>query len=220
MNVERPSARDLAQRALILGASQKEAELSPLISLLKRRVIRNVLEIGTDSGGTFFLWCQLAEPDGVVVSIDLPGGRFGGGYKEEKIPRFRRYGLPGQSLHFLRVDSHDPSTRSSLVEILDGRKIDFLMIDGDHTYEGVRQDFEFYSPLVKPNGLIAFHDILPHDRVRDCKVDVFWNEVKGDFRHQEFVTRGDDRGWGEWGGIGVLHYEPARHRTVHARDGR
>jgi hypothetical protein len=36
-----------------------------------------------------------------------------------------------------------------------------LFIDGDHTYEGVRRDFEMYSPLVRKGGIIAFHDIYP-----------------------------------------------------------
>lgn len=201
-------ARELAQRALRIGADQKLGEISPFVSLLKRRVLRTVVEIGTKRGGTFFLWCTIAEPDAVLVSIDLPGGRFGGGYKEERIPYFRSFRRPGQSLHFLRSDSHAPETRAALLEILDGRPIDLLMIDGDHTYEGVRQDFELYSPLVKRNGLIAFHDIVHHDKVPDCEVERLWNEVKVNYRYREFVTPGGDRGWGEWGGIGVLYFTP------------
>jgi hypothetical protein len=30
--------------------------------------------------------------------------------------------------------------------------VDFLFIDGDHTYEGVKKDFEMYSPLVRREG--------------------------------------------------------------------
>ena len=36
--------------------------------------------------------------------------------------------------------------------------IGFLFIDGDHRYEGVKKDFELYSPKVKVDGIIAFHD--------------------------------------------------------------
>jgi predicted O-methyltransferase YrrM len=208
-----PRAPELARAALKVGADQKLGEISRLVSLIKRRVLRTVVEIGTKRGGTFFLWCKVAEPDAVVVSIDLPGGHFGGGYKEEKIPYFRSFGRPGQSLHFLRADSHAPDTRAALREILNGRAIDFLMIDGDHTYDGVRQDFELYSPLVKRNGLIAFHDIVHHERVPDCQVDRFWNEVKTHYRYREFVTPGGDRGWGEWGGIGVLYFDPPAARA-------
>jgi len=40
-------------------------------------------------------------------------------------------------------------------------KLDFLFIGGDHTYEGVRMDFEMYSPLVRSCGIVVFHDIVP-----------------------------------------------------------
>jgi predicted O-methyltransferase YrrM len=38
-------------------------------------------------------------------------------------------------------------------------KIDFLFIDGDHSYEGVKKDWDLYSPLLKPNSIVLFHDI-------------------------------------------------------------
>lgn len=37
--------------------------------------------------------------------------------------------------------------------------IRLLFIDGDHSYEASRQDFELWSPFVAPHGVICFHDI-------------------------------------------------------------
>jgi hypothetical protein len=37
-------------------------------------------------------------------------------------------------------------------------KIDFLFIDGDHSYEGVKKDFELYSTLLSDKGIIVIHD--------------------------------------------------------------
>jgi len=37
-------------------------------------------------------------------------------------------------------------------------KIDFLHIDADHSYEGVKKDFELYSKIVKKGGIISIHD--------------------------------------------------------------
>ena len=37
-------------------------------------------------------------------------------------------------------------------------KIDYLHIDGDHSYEGVKNDFELYSEIVSENGIITIHD--------------------------------------------------------------
>jgi len=39
-------------------------------------------------------------------------------------------------------------------KILAGRQVDFLFIDGDHSYEGVKKDFEMYSSLVRKGGVV------------------------------------------------------------------
>jgi cephalosporin hydroxylase len=201
------TAREIAGLAIgKKGATQKITELSPLISLLKRRKLRTVVEIGTAQGGTFYAWCKIAEPGALIVSIDLPHGPFGGGYTIKDIKKFRKYKRKDQKLYFLREDSHQQKTKRELIKILHGRKIDFLFIDGDHRYAGVRRDFQLYSPIVKENGLIVFHDILFHPRVPNCKVDKFWNEVKNRFKYAEYIDREDDRGWGQWGGIGLIRY--------------
>lgn len=37
--------------------------------------------------------------------------------------------------------------------------LDFLFIDGNHEYEAVKKDFFDWTPLVKPGGVVAFHDV-------------------------------------------------------------
>ena len=36
--------------------------------------------------------------------------------------------------------------------------LDLLFIDGDHSYEGVKADWEVYRHILKPGSIIAFHD--------------------------------------------------------------
>jgi predicted O-methyltransferase YrrM len=194
----------LAREAQRRGAMQKVTELAPLLTLLAKRRPATVVEIGTYRGGTFYALCNIAARDAALVSIDLPGGLFGGGYTDDELDAMRGYGLPSQSLHFLAADSQQASTREAVVERLGGRPIEFLLIDGDHRYEGVRRDFELYSPLVARGGVIAFHDILPHPAAPLCEVDRFWSEVRGRYRHAEFLDPAEDWGVGQWGGIGVL----------------
>lgn len=43
--------------------------------------------------------------------------------------------------------------------IRQGIKIDYLHIDGDHSYEGVKKDFELYSQIMSENGIITIHDV-------------------------------------------------------------
>src|SRR6185436_5264751 len=94
----------LAELAVFRGACQKLRELTPLVALLRRRKLHTVIEIGTITGGTLWLWCQLALPDAVVVSVDLPGGEFGGGYKAKDSKRFNAYARADQSLELIRKD--------------------------------------------------------------------------------------------------------------------
>jgi len=188
------------------GATQKITEFASLLRLLKSRKLKSIVEIGTAQGGTLYAWCKIATSDALIISIDLPGGPFGGGYKLNDIKKFRKYKRKNQKLYFLRKDSHKQETKNKLVEILDGQKIDFLFIDGDHRYRGVKKDFQLYSSLVKQNGLIVFHDILYHPKVPECKVDKFWNKIRRKYKNVEFIDREDDRGWGQWGGIGVIYY--------------
>ena len=43
-------------------------------------------------------------------------------------------------------------------ELILDNSLDWVYIDGDHTYNGVSKDFMNYSPFVKSNGLIVFDD--------------------------------------------------------------
>ena len=200
------SSRELAEIAIKKGALQKVKELSLLISFLKKRKLNTIVEIGTAKGGTLYAWCKIAQPEAAIISIDLPGGPFGGGYTLSDVKKFRKYKKKKQKLYFIRKDSHKETTKKELLKVLKGKKIDFLMIDGDHRYSGVKKDWRLYSPLVKNNGLVAFHDILFHPKVSKCKVDKLWNEIKINYKHMEFTDKDDDRGWGQWGGIGVIYF--------------
>ena len=116
-------------------------------------------------------------------------------------------------MYFLRKDSHKQATRKELLKTLKGYKIDLLMIDGDHGDEGVKKYWQMYSALVKQNGIIVFHDILFHPKVKACKVNRLWNEIKRRYRYREFLDRKDDRGWGQKGGIGIIYYKDTRKRN-------
>jgi predicted O-methyltransferase YrrM len=164
-------------------------ELLGLVNRLQGRPLRRVCEIGTFKGGTLFLWCQLAEPRARIYSVDLPGGPFGGGYHERSLPFFQSFRKPGQTLECLRGNSHDDSMRAALERSLNGDKLDFLFIDGDHTYAGVKQDFEMYLPLVAPGGLIALYDIVRRPDEPKIEVWKFWQELKQQRAdHQEWVN--------------------------------
>ena len=54
------------------------------------------------------------------------------------------------------------------------KEIDILLIDGDHSYDGVKADYKRWSKYVKEGGLILMHDVLwAHKGV----IKFFWDEV-------------------------------------------
>jgi cephalosporin hydroxylase len=182
----------IALRAIQHGAIQKVEEFSSLVRLVSQREPSVVLEIGTHEGGTYWAWCQVASSTAKVVSIDFPGS-------EKVSARLRSYLRPTQTETLIRADSHDPHTVGS-VDVLRG-SVDLLFIDGDHGYEGVRADFENYAPLVKPGGLIAFHDVVLNDDPTS-QVDRLWKQLRDLYDVRELIAD-DAHGWG---GIGVLHW--------------
>ena len=179
------------------GASQKPLELWLLIRLLKGRSLKSVLEIGTRRGGTLYVWCRVAAPDAEIVAVD---------YHPKNVPtslvaRFQRFKRRGQRLNCLFADSHLPETRRDVAECLAARQLDFLFIDGDHTYAGVRQDFDMYSPFVRRAGLIAFHDIVDNPSRPAYGVPKLWRELRAAHESYQFI---DDRDPVPGMGIGVL----------------
>jgi predicted O-methyltransferase YrrM len=177
-------------RPVLMG--QARSEILQLAKLLKDFAPKRSLEIGTNYGGTLFLLCAVSPPRARIVSVDLPSGPFGGGYPRRKIPLFRKFARGGQELHLIRADSHSAETKKRVLALLNGELLDYLFIDGDHTYSGVKRDFEMYSPLVRRGGIVVFHDIVTYRSESGCQVERFWREIKDSYQHLEIVEDVND----------------------------
>ena len=173
----------------------------------------NILEIGTKFGGTFYLWASLNRSSGLNISIDVSDGGLHGGIPDEEMDKRDLWFCERfDNVKFIRGDSHSQQVHGDCYRLLDRwntpdtvgkiEKIDFLFIDGDHTEEGVRKDFEMYSPFVRKGGIVAFHDINDSERHRSRNVYVskFWKELvdSGKYETIEFNSNLD------WAGIGVV----------------
>jgi len=80
----------------------------------------------------------------------------------------------------------------------------FLFIDGDHTEQGVTQDYLDYKEFVRPGGLIGFHDILENQPLETNQVFHLWKRLTPLAETEEFVNDPNQCGFG----IGVLHVGP------------
>ena len=185
---------------------QKPAELAGLLALLETGKPRVMLEIGAGNGGTSWAWSKLTSLERLIV-LDLPNGPWGGGELDEKMEYIRQNS--DISLTYIKGNSQNSEALESVKQQLGVEDVtrplemlDILFIDGDHSYEGVKADFLTYSPLVKKDGLVVFHDICEHAHETKCDVRKFWLELLETCpkeNYVEFVCEPTN-----WGGIGVI----------------
>lgn len=177
---------------------QVPSELQRFANIVASIHPKKVLEIGTFQGGTLCILARLSAPRATIISIDLPGGKFGGGQSKLRSLLYHTFSKSLQRMHLIRGNSHSEEVVARVRKIT--QSLDVLFIDGDHTYEGVKHDFASYSPLVRPGGIIAFHDVAEHPERAGGDVPRFWNEMKTSYRHEEIIEN-REQGFG----IGVLY---------------
>lgn len=126
---------------------------------------KKVLEIGAFYGATLWNWIEYNDNLETLISIDLPIPPSDGRYKEMLKSRALWKGwTDANNVKFVDIqgDSHAQST----LDKVKYEKFDFIFIDGDHTYEGVKKDWEMYGPLINEGGIVAFHDSTGYDSVK------------------------------------------------------
>jgi cephalosporin hydroxylase len=170
-------------REEILALARTVAALQPKV----------ILEIGTAFGGTLFIWSQLASD--LVISCDI---------MDKAVQRdfYRKFPPPGSrcAVELMTGDSHTPEFRKRVAGLLGGRKVDFLFIDGDHTEAGVTADYQDYRDLVRPGGVIAFHDIVEKQIPKDNQVYHLWKRIRHEPGAEEYIKDRDQTGYG----IGII----------------
>lgn len=181
---------------------QNFEEIAVLVDRVRELQPANVMEIGSNRGGTFYLWCRLAKLSGVKIAVDLPNGEFGDRQSEtieEIAERAERFESWAPNVHVVFGDSHNAKVQAKVRAMLGTRLLDFLFIDGDHTRAGVEQDWNDYRDLVRDGGLIAFHDVRDSEyhRVNGCFVHEFWKTLPPP--KAEIIDR-----LSYWGGVGLI----------------
>ncbi|UGQ22210.1 glycoside hydrolase family 99-like domain-containing protein [Brucella anthropi] len=139
---------------------------------------RRFVELGTHKGNSYCAFCQAAERlriDLTATAVDTWQGdvhmaREAGLFEELSSYHDPKYG------HFstlLRSTFDDAKPYFS-----DG-SIDLLHIDGTHTYDAVKNDFETWLPSLSDRAVVLFHDI--EVRRDDFGVWKLWEELKGKY---------------------------------------
>ncbi|MFO7971578.1 MAG: class I SAM-dependent methyltransferase [Desulfobacterales bacterium] len=194
MDVKKPSPPKKIRGFSGTSWPQYMKELQGFIALLKDGNVKSYLEVGCRHGDTFHA-VGLALPKGsLLVAVDLPGalwGKKGGGRHPKSDKSLYRAASDlekrGQKAIVIIGDSHDSEVIKSVRKYA---PFDAILIDGDHSFNGVRADWRNYGPM---GILVAFHDIhAPKDKGASL-----FNELKQKYEYTEFAYYNK-------GGIGVV----------------
>jgi hypothetical protein len=93
-----------------LRLGQFKNEIFQLLKVVEKLNAMRVMEIGTAKGGTLFLFCQVVSPTAKMISADLPGGKFGGGYPSSKNKLYKTFAKAKQEIILIRKNTHEIET--------------------------------------------------------------------------------------------------------------
>ena len=137
------------------------------------------VELGTHSGNSYFSFCQS------IVECNLPtkcyavdtwqGDEQAGTYGEDVFSQVNQH----NQHHYGNFSQLIRSTFDEAVRYFSDKSIDLLHIDGLHTYEAVRHDFENWLKKLAPGAVVLFHDI--NVRERDFGVWKLWEELQVEY---------------------------------------
>jgi hypothetical protein len=152
-----------------------------------------LVELGTHYGESYFGMCQAVQENAVscmCYAVDTwTGDAHSGPYDESVFDEVSQYNED----NFASFSKLLRTTFAAAQQSFGDQTVDLLHIDGLHTYEAARRDFEIWWPKVRPGGVLLLHDTTA--RHADFGVWKLWEELVRQFPHFEFTH--------SWG-LGVL----------------
>lgn len=142
------------------------------------------VELGVHKGDSYSAFCQAAQSFNLntrCYGVDTwEGDHQAGFYGDEIYSELKNY-------HDSRYSQFSELLRKTFDEasaFFENGNIDLLHIDGLHTYEAVKHDFESWLPKLSAKAVVLFHDtVVRHD---DFGVWKFWSELENKYPSFQF----------------------------------
>lgn len=175
---------------------QYESEINDFIKLLKDEGVKSYLEVGCRHGDSYHAIGKVLPKGSLVVGVDLPGARSGketGGKFWDSDVSLKRAAKElrelGQRAHVFIGNSHNPNIIKKVQKF---KHFDAVFIDGDHSPEGVRADWDNYGSM---GDIVAFHDIYGKS-CNTTNIMKLFKDIRKGKRWTQFTINQEDRGIG------------------------
>lgn len=165
-------------------------------SLIILNQCKNIVEIGVALASTTSYLCDAANKvGGKVYGYDLwdmhgLNNQFGAFSNKEQCENYLK-GKGYSNFELTKISTKTDSFRTLIKER--HSSIDFAFIDGCHSYEGVKNDFDIIYPLLSLTGIVAFHDTLRIDGCREFIIDLRTKYFDGTFDIIDFPYGNNSR---------------------------
>jgi predicted O-methyltransferase YrrM len=143
------------------------------------------VELGTHNGMSFSAACQIANSESMhtkLFAVDTWAGDHQAGHYSDKVYENLKAYLQEK---YNGTPVLIRSTFDDALEKFEDSSIDLLHIDGLHTYEAVKNDYESWRPKMRDGGVILFHDT--NVRRDDFGVYRLWEEIRDTGPSLEFL---------------------------------
>ncbi|MDQ3635208.1 MAG: class I SAM-dependent methyltransferase [Acidobacteriota bacterium] len=153
-----------------------------IISAARPRIF---VELGTFYGTSYFAFCQAVKTlnlDTKCYAVDTwKGDEHAGKIDNETLSNLETH----NQAHYADFSRLLQTTFDNARENFADNSVDLLHIDGFHTYEAIRHDFQTWLPKMSELGIILFHDV--NVREKDFGVWKFWDELCAEYKNFTFL---------------------------------